>query len=142
MVTRGMIQAAPGTIQFSMRSLMNPDSVIFKALAGGPFAKPALMPACSWIDDKAPEPPAVQAVSDSSGWRISWQPKGKEAPFVYVLYTRRAGGWRPEIYPAGRLSAGLPADGGKVSAVAVTAVDRSGNESKKKVILLEPAGQD
>ncbi len=137
MVTRGMIQQAPGTIQFSMRSLMNPDSVIFRALAGGPFARAALMPAFPWLDKKAPEPPVVQAAPDSSGWRISWQPKGKEAPFVYVLYLQRAGSWRPEIYPAGQHSVQLPVAAGKVTAVAVTAVDRCGNESKKKVISLE-----
>ena len=139
MVTRGMIQKSPGTIQFSMRSLINPDSVIFRALAGGPFARAALMPACPWLDKKAPETPVVQAAPDSSGWRISWQPKGKEAPFVYVLYIQSGGSWRMEIHPAGSAFTRLPE---KVTAVAVTAVDRCGNESKKKVILLAQSGQD
>ncbi|HOT95590.1 MAG TPA: SDR family NAD(P)-dependent oxidoreductase [bacterium] len=137
MVTRGMLRAAPGTILFSMRSLMNADSVYFKVLAQGPFARAALMPACRWLDDRAPEPPLVQVTANDSGHHLIWQPRGKEKPFLYALYFKSAGRWRQKLFPAVVTETDLPGAGGGISALAVTAVDRVGNESKRRVIVLE-----
>ncbi len=137
MVTRAMIQPDPGTIQFSMRSLMNPDSVVFKALLQGPYARPALMPAYPWLDDKAPAPPQVIAVVNGGYISLVWQPRGKEKPFVYCLYTKRGERWQTQIFPAHVQGAMLSAEDRKISAIVLTAVDRNGNESEKRVIIPE-----
>ncbi len=135
MVTRGMLPAAPGTILFSMRSLMNSDSLYFKALAQGPFARPALMPPCRWLDDKAPEQPLLQVTPTDSGHHLVWQPHGKEKPFLYVLYFSSGGRWRQQLFPAAVTQTDWP--GRELTAFAVSAVDRSGNESKRQLIRLE-----
>jgi len=137
MVTRGMLPEAPGTILFSMRSLMAADSIHFKALAQGPFVRPALMPACRWLDDQAPDAPAVQVAANDSGWHLTWQPRGKEKAFLYGLYVKRAERWRPVLLPAAQTALDLPGREGRISAIAVTAIDRCGNESKRQVIRLE-----
>ena len=135
MVTRAMIQPDPGTIQFSMRSLMNPDSVIFKALAQGPFARPALMPAYCWLDKKAPSPPQLVAAVNGDLCTLYWQPRGKEKPFLYALYIKRGERWQTRIFPAQVQSENLSIAEGKISALILTAVDRNGNESEKRMVV-------
>jgi uncharacterized lipoprotein YddW (UPF0748 family) len=134
MITRAMVQPAPGTIQFSMKSLMSPDSLIFKALASGPFSVPALIPGCPWLDHTAPSSPEVRVTRENGACRLTWQPEGKERPFLYCLYLKRGSRWRQEVFPAGVLAMTLPVEGGKISAIVLTAVDRSGNESKKRIV--------
>jgi uncharacterized lipoprotein YddW (UPF0748 family) len=136
MVSRGMIQPDPGTILFSMKSLMHADSVFFKALSQGPFARPALMPASPWLDKKAPDSPVFHILSDSLGHHLVWQSRGGEKPFLYGLYIKRGGRWKTELVPAALSSFDLPAEEKKLEAAAVTAIDRGGNESGIKVITL------
>jgi len=134
MVTRGMIPEAPGTIIFSMRSLIPADSAASKGLEAGPYRTQALVPAYPWLDNQAPRIPEVKAEFADTMLNISWKYSGTEEPFVYVLYVKDKGRWSSEILPAKELHSAKKLTGTEISAVAVSAVDRCGNESEKGII--------
>ncbi|MDP4173728.1 MAG: family 10 glycosylhydrolase [Bacteroidota bacterium] len=138
MVTRGMIPQAPGTIIFSMKSIMDKDSLNGKALKDGPYKSQALVPSSPWLDNKAPEKPVINVTKNSEDIKVTWSPAGKEKPFVYVLYTKVNDKWNYEIFPEGTLEmTKKPGAKEKITAVAISAVDRCGNESKKNVFTIE-----
>ena len=73
---------------------------------------------------------------------LDWSRPEGEAPFLYVVYTRAwETGWRHRIVPAARTELLLPhgeaGERGAVESVAVTSVDRMGNESEVRVHTLE-----
>jgi hypothetical protein len=112
-----------------MKALMK-DQDLSGKLAEGPYAKPALVPAWTWLDDEPPATPKVWTAREGEDLRISWEPAGRR-PWLWVLYTRRGDEWRAAVYP-GNVSTILLRDetrDGRPEAVAVSAVDRSGNES-------------
>lgn len=131
MITRGMVPDGPGTVIFSMQSLIPADSLSSRQLSAGPFRTQALVPLSLWLDDKAPEAPSVQAEKADTMLNISWSPQGSEQAFLYVLYVKNNGRWTSEILPAKELSAVRKLAG--TSAIAVSAIDRCGNESKKNI---------
>ena len=148
MVTRGLLDPRPGHIHFSARAVLDSGRVgargdrLNAALARGPYRGPALVPSMPWLDDEPPGPPAVMARLGDGELLLDWsQPEG-EAPFLYVVYTKgREAGWRHRIVPAARteLRLALDDEAGEVGveSVAVTSVDRMGNESEVRIHILE-----
>ncbi len=148
MVTRGLLQPVPGHIHFSARAVLDSARVgsggdrLTATLAKGPYRGPALAPATPWLDDLPPEGPRVTARLQDQELLLDWARPAGERPFLYVVYTKgRDSGWRHRIVPASRTELRLPHGGsggkGEVEAVAVTAVDRMGNESDVRVHPLE-----
>jgi hypothetical protein len=92
------------------------------------YARPALTPAMTWLDDDAPSAP----VATRTGGAVTIAPGAGEDAFLWVVQSRWPDGWRTEIVPAATLawtpgrSLGLTA---APSAVWISAVDRSGNQS-------------
>ncbi|HOJ17271.1 MAG: family 10 glycosylhydrolase [Ignavibacteriales bacterium] len=134
LVARGMIKDYPGTMTFSMRSLMSNDTITTRALLNGPFRNHALVPPYKWIDSKAPDAPIVKIEKGSYGIKISWTPKGKKIPWQYVVYKKAGEVWSYEIHSFNTRECLLKDT--KVTEVIVTAVDRCGNESSKKPVKL------
>ena len=134
MVTRAMVPQSTGTVIFSMKSMMSKENLIAKALSEGPFASQALVPAFPWLDSKAPEPPTIRAEKKNEELQVSWKPEGEEKPFLYVLYINDSGKWNCKIFPEKTLQTSLKLKDAKISALAISAVDRCGNESEKKVL--------
>ena len=144
MVTRGLLEPGPGHIHFSARAVLDSGRVgaggdgLNAALAKGPYRVPALVPATPWLDDQPPEEPVVAARLEAGGLLLDWARPEGEPPFLYVVYTKgRESGWRHRIVPAARTELRVPlrgaAEEGEVESVAVTSVDRMGNESDLRV---------
>ena len=148
MITRGMVPDAPGNVFFSMKALQGADTALAGGLLKGvlegqgpyftgPYAKRALVPASPWLDATPPSSPEVRVKVGASGLDVSWTPRGKEAAFLWVVYQQRDGAWTYQILPGARTSLVLETGAKPVTAVAVSAVDRVGNESTRAVSVVE-----
>ncbi len=127
MITRGMMPDDPGMCFFSMKSLQREDSALVDRLLKGPYAERALIPASPWLDAEAPSAPKIRVgkVKGKPAVRIDVQ--GDDA-FLFVVYQKRGDRWSSEIVPGGTREHVLAED---ATAVAVSAVDRSRNESER-----------
>jgi len=137
MVTRGMIPARPGNIFFSMKVLMKADGELSKALLEGPYKNPALIPPSPWLDSKAPAQPEAVIEKIDGKIKISWSAKGKEKPFLWVIYTLNKDKWSYEILPEKVNEIEKELAENKITCIAVSAVDRCGNESKKCILKID-----
>jgi uncharacterized lipoprotein YddW (UPF0748 family) len=129
MITRGMAPRDTGQVMFSMKGLER-DALAAK-LVPGPYDAQALVPRSPWLDKKPPSAPRLTAAVRDGRIEASWQSQGKEPAFLFVVYTLAGGRWRHEIVPAGTSTWSAEAGTPPVSALAVSAVDRRGNESAR-----------
>jgi uncharacterized lipoprotein YddW (UPF0748 family) len=143
MVTRGMIPEGPGNVHWSIGPLVRSDTLA-AAVVEGPYARDALVPPSPWLDSRPPAAPTV--VMDSSGADVvvRWEHPDPLDVFRWVVYFRADEAWSYRILPANerQLTLGLPggdpaaAPGAaprpapRITEVAVSAVDRVGNESR------------
>ena len=111
-----------------MRVQARRDSMATK-LMRETYARPALAPAMTWLDD---DPPPAPTVVRRAGAAIGIEPGRGEAPFLWVVQSRWREGWRTEIITAATRewavgsTLGLP---GTPDAIWVSSVDRVGNQS-------------
>jgi uncharacterized lipoprotein YddW (UPF0748 family) len=146
MIARAMAPEQAGHIHFSARVLLDSASTgregdsLMTALSRGPYRHVALTPATPWLDDQPPASPDVSIQSSVDTVLFAWRPADGERAFLYVVYTERAGsGWSYQVLPATRLGLRVPVGSGAeddaqpLVAVAVTAVDRMGNESAPRI---------
>ncbi|MDN3595944.1 glycoside hydrolase family 10 protein [Zunongwangia endophytica] len=144
MITRGMLSKDAGAVLWDLKTLMN-DKEAEKALAENYFRKPALVPASPWMDDKAPKSPEVSTNLDANTLRISWTHPNPNEVFKWVLYFQYEGSkWDFKILNADQFSALkttlsylVGEKKVKLSKIGITAVDRTGNQSDFKEIILE-----
>jgi hypothetical protein len=134
MVCRGRVPRAPGTILFSMKALLPPNNSLSKALTEGPYTRQALIPAYPWLSTRSPKPPVLKSDTGGGELILKWKAATREKPFLYVLYTKMDTVWKYEILSGMDSSATKKLDSIKISAVAISSVDRFGNESKKKIL--------
>lgn len=121
--------AAGGLVQFSMIALLQDRRAIATKLQAGPYAEPALAPATPWLDAMPPPAPKLKTQPDG---RVQIVPGQGEAAAKYAVWRRHGAQWRFSVQPAGEpLVAAHGAD-----AVVVSAVDRTGNESKRVAVTL------
>lgn len=123
---------ATGNVFFSAKDLMKPGGV-GDALAGGPYAAPALVPASTWLGKKPPGKPKVTFGKD--GPALSWAPGSGENPWLWVVQLRRGGQWTTEVLPAGKDRWPLAEAGAEQAAV--SAVDRLGNQGPPAVVAIK-----
>jgi uncharacterized lipoprotein YddW (UPF0748 family) len=149
-ITRALVPEAPGQVHFSFKHFMEDTAGVATALKNGPYRRQALVPASPWMDDEPPAAPTVTIKENT----VEWTPNGNEDAFLWVVHRREGSTWQYEILPAQTRSYELPkpADekitvdnigGGTqtqtrqaspITHVAVTAVDRVGNESTRTVV--------
>ncbi len=138
MISRGMLPESKGIVHWSISSLTkNPNMT--KGIKDGPYRLPALVPASPWLDDKAPADPTVTVTTNGSQVILKWDHPDMKDVFHWVVYYTYGGTWTHAILPVNQkeLMVRPPAPAqGQVSTqivitkVAVTAVDRNGNESE------------
>lgn len=132
--TRNRFPAASGNTFFSFKSFNREGvSETFKREV---YQQPALIPASPWIDNKAPAAPAVRvsAGGGSGELQLTMKPGDKETPAFWAIQSLGSDGWKTDIIGGSALDYVLVHEG--VSAFAVSAVDRAGNESKKTIVKL------
>lgn len=132
--------SATGNIFFSAKSLLQNLGGVSELLKSGPYAEPALVPATPWLDRTPPRAPKVSARRRAAGaLEITWSPRGRERAFVWVVRVREGADWRTEVLPADSRaysSGAVKAHAARPALVAVSAVDRSGNESRPAFLAL------
>src|ERR1700730_11972536 len=131
-LTRGQ-RGATGNVYFSMRSFMFGRDSLPEKLVAGPYATRTLVPASTWLDSVPPLQPIVHVGRDSAtgATTVSLQPQGAEATWLWVISARAGSDWRTEVVPGLQRFLILPrsSGGAAVDELAVSAVDRNGNES-------------
>ena len=133
-VTRGM-PGAHGNIHFSARAFsINRDSLSERVVAG-PYREPALIPAATWLGRGRPgEPHVAIATADADSTRIEFRPGPGPEPRWWVVRVRRDA-WAVHILPGWMRMLTLANHEGRApSTVAVSAVDRLGNEGRAGVL--------
>lgn len=137
LITRAQ-PGASGNIHFSMKSLMQQDSLTL-ALLSGPYKEKALIPASPWLDSVPPAPPQIRLHRDAA-YRFSLiiVPRGAEAAALWVVRVHAPSGWTYDIIPGSIRAYTLPVESSATAdMVAVSAVDRSGNESYRAIIKID-----
>jgi hypothetical protein len=141
MVDRGITPQSKGVIHWSIGQVFR-NPTMQRALLTGPYKNAAIVPATPWLDKEAPAMPAtvnIQKAGDTT-LQVSWTHPDEKDVFRWVVYysfgntnsykimTRNE---RTVMLPgsiSGRNNSRVP-----VTNVAVTAVDRMGNESERKI---------
>jgi uncharacterized lipoprotein YddW (UPF0748 family) len=132
---------ASGHIHFSMKALGEDYGGIAGALTKDVYQAPALVPATTWLPGKAPGAPSLVLSTDRQRGtlEVTLKPTPGGTPWLWTLYTRRAGRWRTEVVPAARNELSLPlAD---LEALQVAAVDRLGQEGPRKRLVLRKSSE-
>ncbi|MBA2745138.1 MAG: family 10 glycosylhydrolase [Flavisolibacter sp.] len=135
MIAKGLLPESPGVIHWSISSVVkNPN--LSKALLEGPYKKQALVPASPWLDNQSPIPPVVEQERRNELIRINWTHTHEDEIFRWVVYTRYGGKWNYRILNQEERRHEIPLKEGdqNLEALAITAIDRSGNESAWKEI--------
>ncbi len=149
MIARGMVPASPGVVHWSIGPLLfSPDLV--KAISDGPYKREALVPASPWLDNKPPVPPEVNISLEKNLLNISWSHEDPDDIARWVVYYKYGTLWDHTIHGSTATSdqiSGFMVDESAlermdpetidnvdnilipVERIAVSAVDRFGNES-------------
>lgn len=122
--TRKVSGDTGGTIHFSFKSIAQNKGDIQSFLRREVYRTDAVIPETKWIKAKKLMPPLVRKTADS----ISWNKRGKQAVFQWILYRKSENGWNYDVLPYWKTSYKFEASE-KNADYAVVAVDRLGNES-------------
>lgn len=165
LTTRGM-EGASGHVHFSMKMFFGNDEELTQKLKTGLYREPALVPPSPWLDDRAPRAPEGGLIEprtegDNIVVDVAWRHRDPADVFQYVVYWKQgeAGTWRSARVTGGATShtitlqtrgtearasnqglevSEVEVELGNLTAVAVSAVDRMGNESEKTLIHAAP----
>jgi len=121
-------EGAGGNVHFSMRALMHNAGGIADELAKL-YVQPALVPASPWLGESTPKRPNIRPTGDKSGGQTSflWSPGGEDPLRWVCVYSLRGDRWTRQVFSADDATVSTS---GNPTAVAVTVVDRVGNESE------------
>ncbi len=129
-----------GHIHFRHTWLHENRAEIATTLRSRAYPSPALVPASPWLGDEAPARPKARLGEGASEAErvVRFESPETDEVRLWALYTRHRDGWHfRQILPAYRRHTGavrIPAAERGVSHVAITAVDRLGNESDPAVV--------
>jgi uncharacterized lipoprotein YddW (UPF0748 family) len=149
MIERGFVADNPGHIHFSIKAFLRDSSALNAGLKSGPYQRQALVPPSPWLDDNAPSPPTVTVtVTNDTTLVVSWTHGNPGAVFHWVVYYQFGSSWEYAILnsqdrlvaiQSSRIVSERPRAGQRdekaqvkmeyVTRIAVSAVDRLGNES-------------
>jgi len=140
MITRGMLPDGPGNVHFSMKALQRNYGGISDILLKGPYTKPVLVPTSPWLDNQPPAAPLVEIDPREGNVYINWFHENKDDVNQWVVYFQRGKKWDYKILTSEKEAYTLPLvvrseDGMTppevLDTIAVTAIDRLGNESER-----------
>ena len=130
-----------GQAYFRSRFLTADTKGLYRFMADEFYARPALTPAMTWVDSIAPPAPAVRAERRGHSLRLSWPAVADNAPggVAYCVYALTGGEWRPlSLRQSATTYTYAPALPARLATpLAVTALDRYGNESQPVMVCLD-----
>lgn len=137
MITRGMLPQSAGAVHWNFSAVIR-NPALAEALLQGPYRNNALVPASPWLDHTAPSMPVAQAAQQGDHVRINWSHNDTNDVFRWVVHMQYDNTWTYKIYNRSDRTALIPIQEGqqRLRQVAVTAVDRTGNESAFKALQL------
>ncbi len=131
-------QGADGNIHFSMKVLRDDTGGVATALLDGPYELPALVPAATWLDDDPPHAPSITARWAGAELEVRWEPD-PDARW-HAVHVQCGADWHLiRVVPGGKPGIALTRaqlEKLHAEALAVSAVDRCGNESGRVAIKL------
>lgn len=136
MIDRGMQPQSKGVIHWSISSVIR-NQRLADTLIKSVYKKQALVPASPWLDKQAPSPPVVSTSSENDLLKISWTGPDEKDVFCWVVYYKYNNRWSYNVVTGNKRSLTMKKIVGEnalqqvLNTVVVTAVDRTGNESKK-----------
>ncbi len=138
MIDRGMQPQSKGVVHWSISSVIK-NQRLADTLLKSVYKKQALIPASAWLNDKIPDAPVVSITANDNFINIHWTQTKKENISNYVIYYKYGNNWEYEIVSANTFQYQLPKMKNKsgndsLKEVIVTAVNRTGMESKKEII--------
>jgi uncharacterized lipoprotein YddW (UPF0748 family) len=124
-----------GNIFFSMKSFLNNLGDLNGRLKRGLYSQPALIPTTPWIGGSKPSSPAVTITKNptTGSVELRWSDREAKRAFLWVVNVRKGEGWETMVFPQSMNRYVLPR-GNSTAIVAVSAVDRLGNESSPKIL--------
>lgn len=127
--------AASGNVYFSASAFVHNLRGINEALKNGPYAEPALVPAFPWLGHTPPAAPQIIAADvETTRVKVSWRMEGSVQPSLWCLYAQREDIWETLVLPGRVASWTLKNEPGPLSVIALSAVDRLGNESELTMV--------
>jgi uncharacterized lipoprotein YddW (UPF0748 family) len=124
---------ASGNILFSMSPFMKDSKGIDGSLLQGPYAEPALIPAMTWLKNSDPKRPYASVSGGAQGRTLHLKRESQDT-FEWVIYLKQGNQWNlSRVMPAADGAMSLAQFGQGVSEIAVSAIDRYGNESGRVV---------
>jgi len=156
MIARGILTESPGVVHWSIGSLVS-SPLMTKAIYEGPYKRKALVPSSPWLGKKSPVSPQVNISPEKDSLKISWSHITPGEIAQWVVYYKNGTQWNYDILGSNIGSDNIPAFALNVNllarrdpqtitkyeevlipldSIAVSAVDRYGNESAltKKVV--------
>lgn len=129
-----------GDVHYSVKWLTDDPKGVRAALMAGPYANDCLRPASTWLDNVPPVAPNVDigAISGSKRTISFSQPAGGEAATWWCFYIYNGAAWTLKVLPGITTSYDIDAS---ILDIAVSAVDRCGNESARRQLSLRLATQ-
>jgi uncharacterized lipoprotein YddW (UPF0748 family) len=116
---------ATGNVHFSMKALMTNQGGLADSLGAKAYARPALVPATTWLPGRAPAAPSVAVVGGSAPAALFAPAAGESAPWLWVVRARSGRSWETAVLP-GTQARFTPASGQAPDEVLVFGVDRTG----------------
>jgi uncharacterized lipoprotein YddW (UPF0748 family) len=153
-LTRSRAQTAPtasGQIHFSMVALMQNRKGIGDELKMQSYSTPALIPATPWLENVAPPAPQI-ALEQRKNIRVKIMPgnitgnvnKAAQSASTFAIWARygndKSAQWQFSVLPAVVKNASIETEllsttpAGSLSAVVVSAISRTGNESARTIV--------
>lgn len=118
-----------GEIMWNIKPVMSNQGGIADTLAKL-YSTPAVIPASPWLDRQPPAPVQPRINRTGQGTQVQWTPAQDRDVLHYVIYARINGSWQIAFAPVGSTAYNLPT-GATPDVVAVSVVDKAGNESPK-----------
>ncbi|HEV2296822.1 MAG TPA: family 10 glycosylhydrolase [Tepidisphaeraceae bacterium] len=132
-------KGATGFIFWPLQTVLR-DTPLSERLKANEFAEPALIPTSPWLDDDPPAKPIVDLAGRGDSATIELRPGRlggrNEDVFLWAIQARFGDTWKLAIVPAHVKE--IPTEG--ATALAISAVDRTGNASERVVVQVPGAG--
>lgn len=140
-ISRGMLPESKGVVHWSIFQVSkNPQMA--QALLKGPYQRPALVPASPWLDKKAPSRPEATATRTADSVSLRWSHADEADVFRWVVHYQYGSQRHYRVLDRRDRSLSLPAtlvvnkETVPLGQVSVIAVDRVGNESERRELVI------